>query len=160
MDGRKGASAREGAKVEQADMTGIRLRHASPHYLSLLDAAGVKIYADEAEVLIDLDGDDLTISLPVVDGSADAKAMEIARSALAQLGELDGQAATFLFSLQGWPYEEDAVLWLLIAERDNVRFCYQQRSVNDEHVVGFKRDEEAWTLIGLDPRFRSDNYLS
>jgi hypothetical protein len=133
-----------------------RLDLPGAYYVGLFDAAGVRLYPGEAEVTIILDNDELTVAVPLDDGAPDGEAMAAARSVLAQLGELDRHAARFLFSLDGWPYGEDALLWLLIVERDNARFCYRQESVNDEQVVGFRREEGGWALIGLDPRFRGE----
>lgn len=136
-------------------MADLRLAQPGAYYVALFDAASPRLYPGEAEFTLDLDGEELTITVPRDDeGEPDGAAREAARSVLAQLGDLDRQAATFLFSLEGWPYREDALLWLLLVERDNVRFCYRQESVNDEQVVGFRREEAGWTLIGMDPRFR------
>ena len=135
-------------------MVDHRFTHSTSRYAELFDLAVPRFYPREAEIVIDLDGEELTISLPVADGEPDGEASATARSVLLELGELDRQAAAFLFALDGWPYGEDALLWLLLVERDNVRFCYRQEAVNDEQVVGFRRDEAGWRLIGIDPRFR------
>jgi hypothetical protein len=107
-------------------------------------------------VEIELDGDDLTISLPAQEGVADPTAMAAARSVISQLAELDTQASAYLFALPQWRYGDDAGLWLLLVQSDNVRFCYAQSSVNDEQVVGFTRRGDAWILQGRDPRFRGE----
>lgn len=132
-----------------------RLSRPASDYVAAFDAATPRRYPGEAEFTLDLDADELTVAVPFdEEGEPDARAIGTARSLLADLAELDRQAAGFLFSLEGWPYREDALLWLLIVEHDNARFCYRQESVNDEQVVGFRRDEAGWTLVGMDPRFR------
>ena len=133
-----------------------RFARPAAYYVAAFDAAVPRLYPGEAEVEIELDGDELTITLPLDDGEPDGEARLTARSVLGQLGELDRQAASFLRTLEGWPYGDDALLWLLIVERDNARFCYRQESVNDEQVVGFRRGDAGWTLIGIDPRFRGE----
>lgn len=132
-----------------------RLAHPDDHYLASFNTAVVRLHPGEAELDIDLDDDEeLTIVLPLSNGQADEEAKLTDRSALARLSELDREAVGFLRSLEGWPYEDDALLWLLIVERDNVRLCYHQASVNDEQVVGFRFGGAEWALIGMDPRFR------
>jgi hypothetical protein len=135
-------------------MPGSRLAHPSSHYRALFDAAPAKFYPREAEFEIDLDGEALTISVPASERMADAAALDAARSVLAQLGELDGQAFAHLQALPGWPYGADAGLWLLLVQPDNVRFCYAQDEVNDEQVIGFASEGAGWVLRGIDPRAR------
>ncbi|MES2444357.1 MAG: hypothetical protein V4574_16135 [Pseudomonadota bacterium] len=125
------------------------------HYRALFDVAPIRFYPGEAEIEIALDGEGLAVSLEAWDGEADAAAMEAARSVLSQLAELDAQASGYLFAIPGWPYGEDARLWLLLVQSDNVRFCYAQNEVNDEQVIGFSRQgADGWRLQGPDPRRR------
>lgn len=136
------------------DGNGRPFRQPSSHYLELFDAAQPKLYEAEAEFTLDLDEDELILSLPLVGRVIRPDALDAARSIMSQLAELDAAACAFLFALPGWPYGNDAYLWLLMVEDDNVRFCYHQHSVNDEQVVGFRREENRWHMIGIDRRWR------
>lgn len=125
-------------------------------YLAAFDATSSKPYPGEAEYEIERDGEELTLSLPASDDAVDSAAIDAARSLLPHLDALDAQATAYLRATPGWPYGDDALLWLLIVEPDNVRFCYRQASVNDEQVIGFARSAGGWTLTGPDPRFRGN----
>lgn len=127
---------------------------AAPDYRAIFDAAVPRYYPGEAEFEIVRKGEELTPSLPAEDGAAHPEAMEAARSMLACLDALDARASAYLQALPGWPYGDDMLLWLLLIQPDNVRFCYRQASVNDEQVIAFVRDGDDWTLTGPDPRFR------
>ena len=85
-------------------MVDHRFTHPTSRYAELFDLAVPRFYPGEAEIVIDLDGEELTISLPVADGEPDGEASATARSVLLELGELDRQAAAFLFALDSWPY--------------------------------------------------------
>ncbi len=134
-----------------------RLRsHPSPHFSALFDAAEAKVYDAEAEITLAVGDGALTISIPAIGGVLDSAAFGVARSVLSQVAELDAQASSHLMELPEWAYGGDLVLWLLIVQDDNVRFCYQQTGVNDEQVVGFTLDDGIWVLRGSDPRFRGE----
>ena len=135
-------------------MSAVRLAHPSAHYLALFEAAPIRFYPNEAEIEVALDSDPLTLSLPAEDRVADPDAMAAARSVMARIAELDALASGYLFASPGWPYGDDARLWLLLVQPDNVRFCYAQNSVNDEQVIGFAREGDDWVLTGPDPRRR------
>jgi len=137
-------------------MTGRPFGRPSSYHLALFDAAQPKLYNAKAEFILDLDGDDeMILSLPLAGKVVQPDALEAARSILSQLAELDAAACAFLLTLPNWPYGDDANLWLLIVEGDNARFCYHPWNVNDEQVVGFRRQGDRWHLIGMDPRCRA-----
>lgn len=102
------------------------------------------------------DGDELSVHLSAIDGEAEVDAIAAARSALAQLKDLDARATGYLFDLPNWPHGDDARLWLLIVQHDNVRLCYSQVGVNDEQAIGFTLANGEWVLQGHDPRHRGD----
>lgn len=153
MDGRQGAPRRRGADAvnEGGD------------YVARFDAAVPKFFGREAEYEIQRDGEPLTLSLPKsesddfdAEDTADPESLDAARSLLAQLDALDRQAKDWLIATPGWQYGDDVHLWLLLVQPDNIRFCYNQWSVNDEQVIGFTRDADDWALQGPDPRFRGE----
>jgi len=135
-------------------MSGRRFARPASYYLTLFDAAQPTQDETKVEFALDLDEGETLLSLPLAGEAAQPEALRAARSILSQLAELDAAARTFLFARPGWPYGDDACLWLLIVEGDNARLCYHQESVNDEQVVGFRRKGDLWHLIGMDPRWR------
>jgi hypothetical protein len=130
-------------------MTGRR--HRQTDWLPLLETAA--ILHEDGRVLVDLTAPDreaLLLAFP--SGTADP--LDRARALLDNLWELDDRAFAFLAAQQGWPYGDDAVLWLVLCDADSLRLCYQQYGVNDEQVIGFTLVGERWDLSGHDPRFR------
>lgn len=135
-------------------MGGPRLDAPGPHYVDLFDAAEIRLYGKEAEFTFPAAGDELTLTLPVDDGAPEPASVEAARSALARLPALNAEAAAWLRASPGWPYGDDILLWLILVEHDNVRLCFRQERVNDEQVIGFRREADSWLFTGPDPRFR------
>ncbi|MCA1198942.1 hypothetical protein K9B35_13275 [Sphingomonas sp. R647] len=129
----------------------------SPDYLAAFDAASPRLYPGEAEYELERGTWSITLSLPVIDDTVVPEAIDSSRSLLSRLGALDREAAAWLRAQPGWPYADDAVLWLLIVEPTNARFCYRQETANDEQVVGFRREADDWVLTGPDPRFRASS---
>lgn len=116
-----------------------------------------------ADATIGQDGDALEVVLAAECGaelvfaypSALPDARNRVKARLRDLLALDDEAFAFLSAQPGWAYGEDAVLWLVIEDRDTLRLCYQQERVNDEQVVGFERRGDGWALAGFDPRWRA-----
>ncbi|MCW3836793.1 hypothetical protein ACFQ1E_12050 [Sphingomonas canadensis] len=134
-------------------MTGAALS-----YPAQFDAASPRFYPGEAEFDIERAEGVLTLSLPVADDAPLPDAVDAARSLLGGLDALDGEARAWLRAQPGWPYGDDALLWLVLVEGERARFCYRQESVNDEQVIGFARvgggQGGDWRLTGPDPRHR------
>lgn len=126
-----------------------------PDYLAAFDAATPRFYPDEAEYELERGGWSLTLSLPVIDGAVVPAAIDSVHSLLPRIDALDREATAWLCAQPGWPYGDDAMLWLVLVEPENVRFCYRQEAVNDEQVLGFRREGDSWVLTGPDPRFRA-----
>ena len=120
----------------------------------MYDVGEPTLSLDEVEFEIDFRDDLLSLSLPRVGDEAEPCALIAARSILRHLDALEREAVGFLRSLPSWPYGDDARLWLVIVRANDARFCFQQRAVNDEQVVGFVADDGGWQLMGLDPRWR------
>lgn len=128
-----------------------------PDYRAAFDAATPRFYPGEAEYELEREGWSLTLSLPAIDGEVVPGAIAAAHSLLPRISALDREATTWLRAQPGWPYGDDSVLWLILVEQGNVRFCYRQETVNDEQVIGFRREGDDWVLTGPDPRFRAPN---
>ena len=135
-------------------MGSLRLDAPGSHYVDLFDAAGFRLYPGEAEATFLVHGDELTVALPVEDGAPEPASVEAARAVLAVLPELHDQAVAYLLGLPGWPYGDDLLLWIVLVQPDNVRLCFRQESVNDEQVIGFRREADGWAFTGPDPRQR------
>jgi hypothetical protein len=124
-------------------------------YIALFNAAPVRMFDEgdepEAEVKLSLAERDLVISLSVNDGRIADDLLETARSVLSNLAQRDTEARSYLYASSSWPYEEEAVLSLIIIERSNAaRFCYEHPECNDEQVVGYKHAAGTWRIYGLD----------
>ena len=85
-------------------MTGRPFGRPSSCYLALFDAAQPKLFNGEAEFTLDLDEDEMTLSLPLAGKVVQPDALEAARSILSQLAELDAAACALLFALPHKPY--------------------------------------------------------